>query len=49
MTETAGIPSIVQRLVLMPATRKYEAQVQRLVDELKKGERMPPAPGCFGC
>ena len=49
MTEIAKISGLVQSLIMLPACRKYEAQVQRLVEELKKGERIKPEPGCMGC
>jgi hypothetical protein len=41
MTQVAGIPGIVQKQSMLPACRKYEIQVQRLLEEIKAGEQVP--------
>lgn len=45
-----GVPSLIQSLIMLPACKTYEKQVQRLVKELQQGKQAAPsnAMGCFG-
>lgn len=41
-----GVPGIIQTLVLLPACKKYNKTVHRLIAELQAGKRTPPKAGC---
>ena len=45
-----GVPGLVQTLIILPACRKYDSDVQRLCEELKQGKRIAkPSGGLFSC
>ncbi len=48
MGDIVGIPGPIQSLLMLPALKKWNNKWTRLLEELKKGERIAPQPsGCL--